>query len=373
MPNEPLYFIQWRGQESGPFSESEVLQKIETHEISPLHRIRCNEKITSVREWIDEAQSGSTPTYTPVANPPTPAAIPAPVQVPSVPAPTPPRPASKTLLVATNGKSSEYDENTVRSLLQQGIFSPDTLFWENGMSNWQPLSVLFPGVATAAPPPPPPPIPGQQYAPVEDSSKNEKKHSDSISLVLKRLIFLCVGLSGISAIGLAGQSYDLYIAFSYLAILCILATNIIFLIWVFRANKNCRKLGAAGMRFTPGWAVGDWFLPLFNFFRPYQIMSEIWRASHSPSDWKTQPGSLLVRVWWFLFLVTVYFARTADPGLLSLFSLPLAINGEAYYLPDPARFIVIANHLLLIPLSVITFLIVSKIDKMQRSLRDDTK
>jgi hypothetical protein len=37
-------------------------------------------------------------------------------------------------------------------------------------------------------------------------------------------------------------------------------TAIVFMCWIYRANKNARTLGAVGMRFTPGWAVG-WYFP----------------------------------------------------------------------------------------------------------------
>jgi hypothetical protein len=50
-----------------------------------------------------------------------------------------------------------------------------------------------------------------------------------------------------------------------------------------RANRNARALGATGMRFTPGWCVGWYFVPIMNLFRPYQAMKEIWMAS-VPSD-----------------------------------------------------------------------------------------
>ena len=46
-----------------------------------------------------------------------------------------------------------------------------------------------------------------------------------------------------------------------------------------RANYNARQLGAADMRFTPGWAVGWHFIPIAWFWKPYQAMTEIWRAS----------------------------------------------------------------------------------------------
>ena len=82
-----------------------------------------------------------------------------------------------------------------------------------------------------------------------------------------------------------------------------LTTAILVLMWIYRANHNARQLGAADMRFTPGWAVGWYFIPIAWFWKPYQAMTEIWRASVNPSDWGATPVSPLLRWWWGLWIV----------------------------------------------------------------------
>ena len=59
-------------------------------------------------------------------------------------------------------------------------------------------------------------------------------------------------------------------------------TVVIFCIWIVRANKNVRALGANGLRFTPGWAVGFFFIPIVSLWKPYQAMKDLWRASQNP-------------------------------------------------------------------------------------------
>jgi hypothetical protein len=44
-----------------------------------------------------------------------------------------------------------------------------------------------------------------------------------------------------------------------------IACAVTFLMWVHRIYKNLPSLGATGLRFTPGWAVG-WFLYQSCFF-----------------------------------------------------------------------------------------------------------
>lgn len=81
------------------------------------------------------------------------------------------------------------------------------------------------------------------------------------------------------------------------------------LMWTYRANKNCRGFGAQGMRFTPGWTVGWHFVPGMNLFRPYQVMQEIWKVSTDPVTWQKQAGSLLIKWWWFAYLVGTFFGQ----------------------------------------------------------------
>jgi len=91
----------------------------------------------------------------------------------------------------------------------------------------------------------------------------------------------------------------------------LVASAIAFLMWVHRAYRNLPSLGAKGLRFTPGWAVGWFFVPVMCLFRPYQAMSEIWRASLFPSrdlrddglGWKRVPTSPLVGWWWAVYLI----------------------------------------------------------------------
>lgn len=56
-------------------------------------------------------------------------------------------------------------------------------------------------------------------------------------------------------------------------------TAIIFMTWFHRAYANLEPLGNPSLTFTPGWAVGCWFVPILNLYRPLQIAQEIWGKS----------------------------------------------------------------------------------------------
>ena len=80
-------------------------------------------------------------------------------------------------------------------------------------------------------------------------------------------------------------------------------TAVLLLLWIHRANHNARQLGAADMDFTPMRAVGWYFVPVAWFWKPYEVMKEIWRASVDPSDWRGASVSRLLRYWWVLWIV----------------------------------------------------------------------
>jgi hypothetical protein len=129
-----------------------------------------------------------------------------------------------------------------------------------------------------------------------------------------------------------------------LQLLIILSTAVAFLTWFYRAHKNLPRLGARNLEYSPGWAVGGFFVPFLNLVRPYQVMREVWHCSNpsalesnaTPEGQPPQPPNLaLLRWWWGLFLLSWAFGRIAarvamskDPTLeqLKLGSVTSLIN-----------------------------------------------
>lgn len=83
-----------------------------------------------------------------------------------------------------------------------------------------------------------------------------------------------------------------------LSLLAFLPTMVIFLMWIHRMCRNCHGFGASGMEFTPGWAVGWYFIPIANLVKPYSAMKEIWQVSSDPAQWPRTPASSLLGFWW---------------------------------------------------------------------------
>ena len=134
-------------------------------------------------------------------------------------------------------------------------------------------------------------------------------------------------------------------------------TAVFILTWIHRANHNARQLGAADMRFTPGWAVAWYFVPIAWFWKPYQVMSEIWRASRHPSYWRGQPVSLLLPWWWILWIVPFWGSEVMN-GLAGR----TLDEASAEFLEAALR---LAGWMLDIPLILVLLAIIAGVHRMQ--------
>lgn len=90
----------------------------------------------------------------------------------------------------------------------------------------------------------------------------------------------------------------------------LIATMPVFIIWFHRLYTNLPALGATQLRFGRGWAIGAWFVPILNLWRPKQIADDIWRASDpdvqiaSGAQWRQRPVAGIVHLWWGLYLLS---------------------------------------------------------------------
>jgi hypothetical protein len=94
------------------------------------------------------------------------------------------------------------------------------------------------------------------------------------------------------------------------------AAAIVFLAWFSRAYRNLERLGVPGLRYTPGWAVGAWFVPILNVFRPKQVANDIWRASdpqlaRRSEGWHGREVSPWLHWWWAFWVAGGVFGNQA--------------------------------------------------------------
>jgi hypothetical protein len=111
------------------------------------------------------------------------------------------------------------------------------------------------------------------------------------------------------SLGEAESSDNRQATIAMIQLVLVAGTAILFLTWMYRAYKNLRAFNVRGLQYSPGWAVGGWFVPFLNLGMPYAVMREIWRAS-SPgapaaddAAWKREPTSPLLGWWWAAWLL----------------------------------------------------------------------
>jgi hypothetical protein len=74
-----------------------------------------------------------------------------------------------------------------------------------------------------------------------------------------------------------------------------------FIAWLHRMYKNAVALAPPLPRYGPGWAIGVWFVPVWNLFRPVQLVNDVRRSGDPRGDWVP----VLIGCWWGIWLASL--------------------------------------------------------------------
>jgi hypothetical protein len=104
--------------------------------------------------------------------------------------------------------------------------------------------------------------------------------------------------------------------FAYAQIGLGIASAVVFLMWTSAHTKRLIALGVTNMRYAPKWSVWGFIIPIINLFRPYQVMSELWKASDvvpMPDDpWVKKATPVIVYVWFGILVLDNVIGRLAS-------------------------------------------------------------
>ena len=126
------------------------------------------------------------------------------------------------------------------------------------------------------------------------------------------------------------------------------AGAIVFIRWMHAAYRNVEVVAPAERRYRAGWAIGSWFVPIMNLFRPKQMVNDIWRAGGRDAQ-DARPGGLLLG-WWLLWLLSSFIVNTAARGLYGSETDDEIRTGSILYLISDAMTIVCAMLAILVVL-----------------------
>jgi hypothetical protein len=94
--------------------------------------------------------------------------------------------------------------------------------------------------------------------------------------------------------------------------------------WFSRAYYNLHQK-VNYLSYSDGWAIGCWFVPILNLYRPYKMMKELFEETKKLLEKKVNVNfdftANLIEWWWGLSLlnntIAVFSARFSDDSPLS--------------------------------------------------------
>jgi hypothetical protein len=91
----------------------------------------------------------------------------------------------------------------------------------------------------------------------------------------------------------------------------LIATAVFFIRWLRLAYRNTDVVAPGVRRYGHGWAIGAWFVPFLNLWRPKQIVNDVWRAGDPTGSPHAARLPLLLNLWWAGWIVSNVLAQVA--------------------------------------------------------------
>jgi len=134
-------------------------------------------------------------------------------------------------------------------------------------------------------------------------------------------------------------------------------TIVFFLMWLYRAYNNAQAFNPSRrLEYSPGWAVGSFFIPFVNWVVPYRAVKDVWQKSGPAHEGLlSEPASpAYFPVWWLFWLLA---------SIAGNISMRVSFNENV---PErTATMISIVASALSIVAAVFAYLVVNAIDKRQ--------
>ena len=139
-----------------------------------------------------------------------------------------------------------------------------------------------------------------------------------------------------------------------------------FIQWFRRAYFNLHSL-VPNLTYSEGWAAGSWFVPVIGFFRPYQIMVELYNKTIARlverKLFENQSFDLsFVKVWWALWIIVSIIGRVVYKYISEAETLEKFIDCTIFSMVE---------SILYRPLSLITIKVIKVYSNFENILFND--
>jgi|TARA_B110000967_G_C18829663_1_gene533347 hypothetical protein len=144
---------------------------------------------------------------------------------------------------------------------------------------------------------------------------------------------------------------------------------VVFLNWFRRAYGNLHRAGITYIEHKESMAVWTWFIPIIWFYRPVQIMNEIWTETQEKikklnSTYVMKSGGLIIGLWWSLFIISNFIGK---------YVLKTAFKEDTIEQLIESTEATLISDILQVPEALLVILIVHKLSKMESKLAYEVK
>ncbi len=148
-----------------------------------------------------------------------------------------------------------------------------------------------------------------------------------------------------------------------------IASIVLFLNWFRRAYANLYRAGINYLRHKEAMTVWAWAIPIVAWYRPVQIMNEIWTETQEKikscdSSYAIQSGGLLLGVWWTFFILSTITSNYVFRTIFKQDTLEQLIDNSTATL---------INDIVQIPEALLVILIVYRLSKMESRMLAEIK
>ena len=120
-----------------------------------------------------------------------------------------------------------------------------------------------------------------------------------------------------------GFELEILIIIFIISLIFTLSLTYFVLLWIYQTTKLSYTYNLKRLRISPVWSVVWFFIPIANFYKPYQILSQIYKSSLSVDDRKEWAEikipllmKLFIPLWWIQIInnlvMAIYIGRGGD-------------------------------------------------------------
>jgi len=148
-----------------------------------------------------------------------------------------------------------------------------------------------------------------------------------------------------------------------------IASVVVFLNWFRRAYGNLHRVRIDSLKYKESMALWAWFIPIVWFYRPVQIMNEIWteiqeKIKKVDPSYVMKSGRLIIALWWALFILSTFIGRYLIKTAFKQDTIEQLIErSQATMISD----------IMQVPEAILVILIVYQLSKMETKLADEVK